>query len=79
MKSNLYSLKVYNEDLDVKYHEKIAKGCFNQTWDLIDKKERSPEEDINIIRTAHASRYHWGIFYKNWTLQNIYILLINFI
>ncbi len=38
-----------NEDLDVKYHEKIAKGCFNQTWDLIAKKDDRDYffEDLN--------------------------------
>lgn len=41
-------------------HEQLAKNLFNQTWDLLDKKERTKEEDLKMIHTAHASRYHWG-------------------
>lgn len=37
-----------------------AKKLFNATWDLIDKKDRSPEEIDLMIHSAHSSRYHWG-------------------
>lgn len=35
-------------------------SLFNQTWDLLGKKERTKEEDLKMIHSAHASRYHWG-------------------
>ena len=38
----------------------MAKSLFYQTWNLLDKKERSEEEDLKMIHAAHASRYHWG-------------------
>jgi len=41
-------------------HEKFAKKCFNGTWDLLDKTERTPEENEKMIHSAHASRFHWG-------------------
>jgi hypothetical protein len=41
-------------------HKKFAVDCFNGTWDLLDNKDRSREEDFNMIHMAHASRYHWG-------------------
>lgn len=41
-------------------HEKLAKDLFNLTWDLLDKKDRSKNDDLKMIHTAHASRYHWG-------------------
>ncbi|MFX0042899.1 MAG: hypothetical protein ACFE8L_08305 [Candidatus Hodarchaeota archaeon] len=75
------------ENEDLKFHEKMAKGCFNQAWDLIDKKDRSPEEEINMVHTAHASRYHWGILVSNgkgtplnlqrgeWQIARVYTLL----
>jgi len=40
-------------------HKKLAAGCFNKTWDLIDKKDRTDKEDREMIHTAHASLYHW--------------------
>jgi len=43
-----------------KVHHKLAVDCFNSTWDLIDKKDRTPDEDMKMIHTAHASRFHWG-------------------
>jgi hypothetical protein len=42
------------------WHRKIAVNCFNKTWDLLDKENRTPDEDVTMIHTAHASRYHWG-------------------
>ena len=45
----------------IKYHEKMAKGTFNKTWDFLNKKDRTAEDDLNMVHTVHASRYHWGI------------------
>jgi hypothetical protein len=42
------------------WHRKIAVNCFNKTWNFLDKETRTPEEDVTMIHTAHASRYHWG-------------------
>ena len=41
-------------------HEQLAKSLFNQTWELLGKKERTKEEDLKMMYAAHASRYHWG-------------------
>ena len=41
-------------------HEQLAKSLFNQTWELLGKKERTKEEDLKMMYVAHASRYHWG-------------------
>ncbi len=42
------------------WHKNQAITCFNETWELIDKKERTTEEDLLMIHKAHASCYHWG-------------------
>ena len=42
-------------------HKGIAVNCFNAVWDLLDKKDRTAEDNLNMIHTAHASRYHWGL------------------
>ncbi len=41
-------------------HEKLAKNLFNQVWDLLEKENRTIEEDDKMVHAAHASRFHWG-------------------
>jgi hypothetical protein len=41
-------------------HRKFAVNLFNMTWSLLDKKDRTEEEDNKMIHAAHASRFHWG-------------------
>ena len=38
----------------------LAMQLYNTTWDLIDKPERTRDEDDELLHRAHASRYHWG-------------------
>jgi len=40
-------------------HKHFAVNLFNETWDLLDKTERSHEETLLMIHKAHASLYHW--------------------
>ena len=37
----------------------FAVECFNQAWELIDKSNRTPEEDEQMLRLSLASHYHW--------------------
>jgi hypothetical protein len=41
-------------------HKKFAVDLFNLTWNLLDKKDRTIEENDKMVHAAHASRYHWG-------------------
>jgi len=41
-------------------HRKFAVSLFNLTWSLLDKKDRTVEENDKMVHAAHASRYHWG-------------------
>jgi hypothetical protein len=41
-------------------HKKLAINLFNLTWNLLDKKSRTREENDKMVHAAHASRYHWG-------------------
>ncbi len=41
------------------FHNYMATKLFNDTWELLDKADRSLEEDVLMIHTAHASLYHW--------------------
>lgn len=40
-------------------HKYFSAQCFNQTWDLLDKADRTPEEDEQMIRLSLASTWHW--------------------
>ena len=42
------------------FHKKMAVDLFNRTWDLLDKPDRTPEENDELVHAGHASRYHWG-------------------
>jgi len=42
-----------------KAHRYFAVTCFNKTWDLIDKSDRTAEENEEMIRLTHASIWHW--------------------
>jgi hypothetical protein len=41
-------------------HRYFAAECFNRAWDLIDKPERSPEEDERMVELSLASAWHWS-------------------
>jgi len=40
-------------------HEYFAAHCFNRAWDLIDKEERTPQDDLLMVALNQASIYHW--------------------
>ena len=42
------------------WHKKSAVDYFNLVWTLMEKKDRTKEEDDKMIHAAHASRFHWG-------------------
>ena len=41
-------------------HKFFAAHCFNQAWDLIEKTNRSPDEDLLMVALNQASIYHWS-------------------
>lgn len=44
-----------------KTDRQIAVDYFNETWNLMDKKNRSIEEDFMMLHLAHSSCYHWSL------------------
>ncbi|MCD4701858.1 MAG: hypothetical protein K8S24_08390 [Candidatus Aegiribacteria sp.] len=48
-----------NEELR-KIHHNLAIECFNSTWNLLDRKDRTRDDDLKMIHCAHCSRFHWG-------------------
>ncbi|KPB03569.1 hypothetical protein [Bacillus sp. CHD6a] len=75
---------VTKEEKDVQYtfHRKTAINLFNEVWDLMEKGERTPEEDFQMIHKAHASRFHWGEIGEpvnfsrgEWQISRVYAVL----
>lgn len=65
-------------------HKYFSAHCFNRAWDLIDKSDRTPEEDEEMIRLNLASQYHWSqredfsstiASIGFWQTSRIYVLL----
>ena len=46
--------------MDADAEKQLAKSLFNSCWDLIEKPDRTLEEDAEMVHLAHTSRWHWG-------------------
>ena len=64
------------------FHRKVAADCFNRTWDYLEQKNRSPDDDQIMLNLAHASRYHWSLIGKprnfttgDWQISRVYAAL----
>jgi len=40
-------------------HRALAAQFFNECWGLLDRKDRLPQDNLQMIHLAHASRLHW--------------------
>ena len=65
-------------------HRHFSAACFNGVWELIDKPDRSPDEDRLMVSMCHASLYHWqqrpdctsrSLSIGYWQLSRVYALL----
>lgn len=63
-------------------HRKFGVDLFNFVWTLLEKPDRTPEEDNNMLNAAHASRYHWGEIGEpvnfargEWQISRVYAVL----
>jgi len=66
-------------------HRHFAAATFNETWDLLDKADRTPAEAERMVHAAHASRYHWeqvgdagNLAVGEWQLARVYATLGRF-
>jgi hypothetical protein len=41
-------------------HRFFSTDCFNRAWDLIEKEDRSLEEDEEMLNLSMASLWHWS-------------------
>lgn len=65
-------------------HKFFSANCFNKAWELIDKTDRTPDEDQQMIRLNQASMWHWtqredctdkNLSIGYWQASRIYALL----
>ena len=47
------------ETVDPETHRRLGVDLFNKAWTLMEKSDRTPEDDDELIHCAHASAYHW--------------------
>ena len=41
-------------------HKYFAASCFNNAWDLIEKKERTDKDNQMMVVLSYASIFHWS-------------------
>jgi hypothetical protein len=45
--------------LDREAQRQLGVECFNKTWTLMEKQDRTRDDDNEMLHCAHASAYHW--------------------
>jgi hypothetical protein len=49
-----------NQEFDtVKAHRYFSAQCFNKAWELLEKPNRTSDEDEQMVRLNQASTWHW--------------------
>jgi tetratricopeptide (TPR) repeat protein len=63
-------------------HEHFAKSTNGATWALLEKEDRSREDDFEMILAAHASLFHWAqigtapqLQRGQWLIAHVYTIL----
>lgn len=70
------------DDAVLQAHRFFAADFFNKCWDYIDKADRTPADDLQMIHLAHASRTHWqaigtpdNFAVGDWQISRVYAIL----
>ena len=66
-------------------HRAIGVELFNRVWELMDKQDRTVEEDDAMLHMAHASAHHWraegtgatanNLARSEWQVSRVYAVL----
>jgi DNA-binding transcriptional MerR regulator len=46
--------------LDPATHRTLGAALFNHVWTLLEKADRTADDDAEMVHAAHASRFHWS-------------------
>jgi tetratricopeptide (TPR) repeat protein len=68
---------------DTNDERQLGRALFNATWTLLEKEDRSRDDDDAMLHMAHASRHHWGasrppaanIARGEWQCSRVYAVL----
>lgn len=70
-----------NEDMK-QFHSTLAPALFNASWDLLEKPDRSRDDEARLVNMVHASLFHWrqigepvNILRGEWMISHVYALL----
>jgi DNA-binding transcriptional MerR regulator len=68
--------------LDPDDERRLAATLFNRTWSFLERTDRGPAEDDEMLHCAHASRHHWGVVGEplhrargEWQVSRVYSVL----
>jgi hypothetical protein len=63
-------------------HRWFAVECNNQVWSLLEKDNRTQEDNEIMVHAAHASHYHWSVVGEPlnvqrgfWLISRVYVVL----
>jgi len=63
-------------------HEYFAKSINGRVWELLQKSNRSPSEDDEMLHAAHACTYHWKFVGTSvqqqrgeWLISRVHVVL----
>jgi len=64
------------------FHRETAKKCFNETWDYLEKKDRTEEDEQRMLHLVHTARYHRSFVgtdrnfaIGDWQISRVYAVL----
>jgi DNA-binding transcriptional MerR regulator len=70
------------EPMQAEDERRLAASLFNRTWTLLEKEDRSRDEDDAMIHMAHASAHHWrqigtpqNVARGEWQCSRVYAVL----
>lgn len=49
-----------SSSVDTEERRQLAADIFNHVWTLLERDDRTKEDDEEMIHAAHASRFFWG-------------------
>ncbi len=67
-------------------HRFFSAACFNGVWELLERPNRTPDDDVRLLAAAHASLWHWlqrpdctprNLSVGYWLLSRAYAVLGN--
>ncbi|MFN2483833.1 MAG: hypothetical protein ABR509_02700 [Candidatus Limnocylindria bacterium] len=68
--------------IDARQRRQLAVDLFNHVWTLLEKQDRSAEDEDAMVHAAHASRHHWGevgepvnLARGEWQISRVYSVL----